>query len=130
MITFSSLLFFLMIRRHPISKLTATLFPYTTLFRSSRSMSATVTPRPKAVILMRPRSSGVTSMVSRAVNASPSAPRNDEFDRADITWSDRKSTRRTPVTNAHLVCRLLLEKKKKEKQYDNSKVTVGCYVDN
>src|SRR3546814_9169964 len=27
---------------------------------------------------------------------------------------DRKSTRLTPVTNAHLVCRLLLEKKKKE----------------
>src|SRR3546814_2881216 len=27
---------------------------------------------------------------------------------------DRKSTRRTPVTNAHLVCRLLLEKKKKK----------------
>src|SRR3546814_1907480 len=25
---------------------------------------------------------------------------------------DRKSTRLTPVTNAHLVCRLLLEKKK------------------
>src|SRR3546814_2075649 len=29
------------------------------------------------------------------------------------SMSDRKSTRRTPVTNAHLVCRLLLEKKKK-----------------
>src|SRR3546814_5031808 len=28
---------------------------------------------------------------------------------------DRKSTRRTPVTNAHLVCRLLLEKKKTTK---------------
>src|SRR3546814_3597236 len=27
---------------------------------------------------------------------------------------DRKSTRRTPVTNAHLVCRLLLEKKKNQ----------------
>src|SRR3546814_5497701 len=27
---------------------------------------------------------------------------------------DRKSTRRTPVTNAHLVCRLLLEKKKQQ----------------
>src|SRR3546814_4395636 len=27
---------------------------------------------------------------------------------------DRKSTRLTPVTNAHLVCRLLLEKKKKQ----------------
>src|SRR3546814_3883005 len=30
-----------------------------------------------------------------------------------IVEGDRKSTRRTPVTNAHLVCRLLLEKKKK-----------------
>src|SRR3546814_4693743 len=29
------------------------------------------------------------------------------------SYLDRKSTRRTPVTNAHLVCRLLLEKKKK-----------------
>src|SRR3546814_5957714 len=29
---------------------------------------------------------------------------------------DRKSTRLTPVTNAHLVCRLLLEKKKKHVQ--------------
>src|SRR3546814_8852700 len=28
------------------------------------------------------------------------------------TAQDRKSTRLTPVTNAHLVCRLLLEKKK------------------
>src|SRR3546814_5544726 len=28
---------------------------------------------------------------------------------------DRKSTRLNPVTNAHLVCRLLLEKKKKNK---------------
>src|SRR3546814_6000634 len=29
---------------------------------------------------------------------------------------DRKSTRLTPVTNAHLVCRLLLEKKKQPKK--------------
>src|SRR3546814_3134671 len=29
---------------------------------------------------------------------------------------DRKSTRLTPVTNAHLVCRLLLEKKNKNTQ--------------
>src|SRR3546814_5414539 len=29
-----------------------------------------------------------------------------------VLLSDRKSTRLTPVTNAHLVCRLLLEKKK------------------
>src|SRR3546814_8357338 len=32
--------------------------------------------------------------------------------RAAIERGDRKSTRCTPVTNAHLVCRLLLEKKK------------------
>src|SRR3546814_6039343 len=31
---------------------------------------------------------------------------------------DRKSTRRTPVTNAHLVCRLLLEKKKNVENSD------------
>src|SRR3546814_5115930 len=30
-----------------------------------------------------------------------------------LSISDRKSTRLNPVTNAHLVCRLLLEKKKK-----------------
>src|SRR5579883_1914952 len=35
----------------------------------SRSMSATVSPRWKAAILMRPRSAGVMSIVSRAVNA-------------------------------------------------------------
>ena len=35
-------------------------------------MSATVTPRPNAAILIRPRSAGVTSMVSRAVK--PPAP--------------------------------------------------------
>src|SRR3546814_6125987 len=34
----------------------------------------------------------------------------------DCRNRDRKSTRRTPVTNAHLVCRLLLEKKNNEKQ--------------
>src|SRR3546814_6328457 len=33
----------------------------------------------------------------------------------DVVVKDRKSTRLNPVTNAHLVCRLLLEKKKKTK---------------
>src|SRR5260221_10804097 len=37
---------------------------------SSRSMSATGMPRAKAAILMRPRSAGVMSMVSRAVKSS------------------------------------------------------------
>src|SRR3546814_1939538 len=36
----------------------------------------------------------------------------DKPDQArEVLATDRKSTRRTPVTNAHLVCRLLLEKK-------------------
>ena len=35
-------------------------------------MSATVTPRRKAATLMRPRSAGVTSIVSRAVKAEAS----------------------------------------------------------
>src|SRR3546814_3768695 len=34
---------------------------------------------------------------------------------------DRKSTRLNSVTNAHLVCRLLLEKKKKENKIKNKK---------
>src|SRR3546814_5048180 len=32
--------------------------------------------------------------------------------------ADRKSTRLNPVTNAHLVCRLLLEKKKNGNSHD------------
>src|SRR3546814_7122960 len=35
---------------------------------------------------------------------------------------DRKSTRLNPVTNAHLVCRLLLENKKKKRRNNNTYV--------
>src|SRR3546814_3395653 len=41
----------------------------------------------------------------------PTLPPGADGDR--ILTIDRKSTRLNPVTNAHLVCRLLLEKKKK-----------------
>src|SRR3546814_6888325 len=34
--------------------------------------------------------------------------------KAAVLTQDRKSTRLNPVTNAHLVCRLLLEKKKQK----------------
>src|SRR3546814_6862424 len=47
---------------------------------------------------------------SEAVLNSYAAPEWRELDE-----KDRKRTRLTPVTNAHLVCRLLLEKKKKLK---------------
>src|SRR3546814_5375063 len=36
---------------------------------------------------------------------------------SDGLRADRKSTRLTPVTNAHLVCRLLLEKKKRQLEH-------------
>src|SRR6267154_4383086 len=71
------LLFFLMIRRPPRS----TLFPYTTLFRSSTTREAL------------PRSRGSPR------RAAGSRPRSEEH----------TSELQSPV---HLVCRLLLEKKK------------------
>src|SRR3546814_6897561 len=39
-----------------------------------------------------------------------------QVDLLGVAAEDRKSTRLTPVTNAHLVCRLLLEKKKLKTQ--------------
>src|SRR5262245_63972313 len=78
-----SFFFFLMIRRPPRS----TLFPYTTLFRSSEGSPPT-RDRP----LLRVRSS-----------RRPRARRSEEH------TSELQSLR-------HLVCRLLLEKKKKNRK--------------
>src|SRR3546814_7025651 len=88
-----------MIRRPPRSTRTDTLFPYTTLFRS----------RSKARAGIR---DGEELGLSRQSNLALRPHRRD-----------RKSTRRTPVTNAHLVCRLLLEKKNlhnKKTHHNNS----------
>src|SRR3546814_8032969 len=41
---------------------------------------------------------------------------------------DRKSTRLTPVTNAHLVCRLLLEKKTKNNTTQTILDSIGCII--
>src|SRR5215204_7480806 len=80
--------FFLMIRRPPRS----TLFPYTTLFRSSSIPSGACTPEST-------RSARVTR---------PSSRRPDARD-------GRRSEEHTSELQSHsdLVCRLLLEKKKK-----------------
>src|SRR5690348_18006431 len=85
-------LFFLMIRRPPRS----TLFPYTTLFRSVRHVAA---GRRDARAARRP------------VAREPSRDR-----RRDARSEEHTSELQSPV---HLVCRLLLEKKKnieKEKE--------------
>src|SRR5688572_33234602 len=86
-ILYSLFFFFLMIRRPPRS----TLFPYTTLFRSSQSRAGTSTRQ------RRPRG---TSSRSR-----PPTRRS----RSEEHTSELQS-------QSNLVCRLLLEKKKKKKK--------------
>src|SRR5947207_9286552 len=81
--------FFLMIRRPPRS----TLFPYTTLFRSTGS------PRSR----MRPMRSGIA-----VGTAMP--------DRSEEHTSELQS-------HSDLVCRLLLEKKKKKKKKEHNQYT-------
>src|SRR5437870_6556146 len=77
--------FFLMTRRPPRS----TLFPYTTLFRSSRGSCARHTPR------RSPQARGPRRAASLCLG----------YDRSEEHTSELQS-------RGHLVCRLLLEKKK------------------
>src|SRR3546814_14051152 len=100
--------FFVMYRRPPRSTRTDTLFPYTTLFRSRRdpvehfSQAAIVDPvEIDAAIHARRELAAVESV-------------HDPAQRAHVLGALRRSeepTSELPVTNAHLVCRLLHEKK-------------------
>src|SRR5688572_33200591 len=91
--------FFLMIRRPPRS----TLFPYTTLFRSmSGAVHADEAPKPE--IDCR------TSCQHTAVPPGSRAP--SSFSRSEEHTSELQS-------QSNLVCRLLLEKKKKKNQNIN-----------
>src|SRR3546814_3614803 len=93
-----------MIRRPPRSTRTDTRFPYTTLFRSTERLGA------QGTVLGGGRYDGLIETLG-----GPHTPA--------VGWAagierlamliDRKSTRLNSVTNAQLVCRLLLEKKKK-----------------
>src|SRR2546429_1536996 len=91
--------FFLMIRRPPRS----TLFPYTTLFRSS--------PRKR----MRPERTGRSPVMLSTMVVRP-APLRPTSERSEEHTSELQS-------RLHLVCRLLLEKKKKS-------ISVGLLDDN
>src|SRR5687767_15345933 len=86
--------FFLMIRRPPRS----TLFPYTTLFRSVQYFAETFFPYDKA----RPTVNRSTLYIQQAGFTSPFAAAQ----RSEEHTSELQSL-------AYLVCRLLLEKKKK-----------------
>src|SRR3546814_1686824 len=91
-----------MIRRPPRSTRTDTLFPYTTLFRSPHEQPTFAPPRLRPVDRRRRLHPRPDRQMGRH---RPLVARSEgEIGRAHV-W--------TPVTNAHLVCRLLLEKKKK-----------------
>src|SRR3546814_4492078 len=113
-----------MIRRPPRSTRTATLFPYTTLFRSCPAGDrAAQQDRPRIERqLARDR---VGDCDRRRRGAAAIGDRDAIFD--DRARNQFRIARRvdgeigrahvwTPVTNAHLVCRLLLEKKKKKER--------------
>src|SRR3546814_8136859 len=91
-----------MIRRPPRSTRTDTLFPYTTLFRS---VPAAAAGPPSARPGRRRCGPWNVTEGDQHVRTTPTQP-------GRYRPGDRKSTRLNPVTNAHLVCRLLLEKKK------------------
>src|SRR3546814_8046548 len=98
-----------MIRRPPRSTRTDTLFPYTTRFRSKqlRVSAPLLSDGPGLLRRSAPRNDG--SGVS-AADAATAHPGHDDDGRARRS---EEHTSETPVTNAHLVCRLLLEKKNK-----------------
>src|SRR2546428_8342353 len=90
--------FFLMIRRPPRS----TLFPYTTLFRSSQRV---------------PRSSGLCGVGVSMVDVPFPSPCPSDAVRSEEHTSELQS-------RSDLVCRLLLEKKKK-KTIETSVITIA-----
>src|SRR3546814_2456667 len=109
-----------MIRRPPRATRTDTLFPYTTLFRAivcrvtptrSPSWACVISPARKRRVRMSLLKGGL------AMPAPPIAGQDhqmvDRLGRHQREQSDEigRAHVRTPVTNAHLVCRLLLEKK-------------------
>src|SRR3546814_9922443 len=101
-----------MIRRPPISTRTDTLFPYTTLFRSTSGDSS------HNCVHFRHRfyaaSVGGNSPTRHFRGSGPRKAR-DHARSANAIKIGRAHVS-TPVTNAHLVCRLLLEKKKRTRQ--------------
>src|SRR3546814_2686579 len=100
-------------RRPPRSTRTDTLFPYTTLFRSSRQGIRGFHQGPAHHAGRRRHPLAERGPAPATGPLRLPAPHPVLQGRALAAERDRKSTRLTPVTNAHLVCRLLLEKKKK-----------------
>src|SRR3989449_6421553 len=97
--------FFLMIRRPPRS----TLFPYTTLFRSPPAAPASKVPNPKDLEKL---GSGIGDALRTFREAA-----NDVRRAIDPSMRSEEHTSELQ-SRLHLVCRLLLEKKKKTEVHD------------
>src|SRR2546426_2670035 len=104
--------FFLMIRRPPRS----TLFPYTTLFRSLGAVGRldAALERERAPATRRPRVAGA---VAAAVPVGRAGDAEDVADRSEEHTSELQSP-------CNLVCRLLLEKKKRDHQYSTKLASI------
>src|SRR5258708_31674346 len=100
-------LFFLMIRRPPRS----TLFPYTTLFRSTRRSRGYWRTQTEPIRVFPRSRSGLVAPLSKAVCIRGMISTRSEEHTSELQSPD------------HLVCRLLLEKKK-----DNSKISASGKV--
>src|SRR5688572_33454126 len=104
--------FFLMIRRPPRS----TLFPYTTLFRSTTTLPIAVRPAVTAMLASSSRTSAprerVASWLPLASVRLPCAWMKNRLLVRRVTWRSEEQTSELQ-SQSNLVCRLLLEKKKK-----------------
>src|SRR3546814_6250216 len=105
-------------RRPPRSTSTDTLFPYTTLFRSTHMAVGGGEKRAEAMSNLAGMYHAQATAPEIADWIEAAKPESEdqtlalaEFKRQYI---DRKSTRLNSSTNAHLVCRLLLVKKKEK----------------
>src|SRR3546814_10414990 len=102
-----------MIRRPPRSTRTDTLFPYTTLFRSvciPCTPAFSCLPNRAASLVF---AGSVAYVIQRISETLATEKTSSVFSATLMPFQrkgDRKSTRLNSVTNAHLVCRLLLEK--------------------
>src|SRR3712207_7297614 len=97
-----------MIRRPPRS----TLFPYTTLFRSHPILEQAYSPMTIRFFILQTHYRSTLDFSNEALQAAEKGLKR--------LWEDRKSTTSELQSRQYLVCRLLLEKKKKHYYFDRT----------